>query len=387
MPTVNGAPLLTAELTWPRIGAWRADVEVDTEEPLEGSVEIDLGGGVFAGTVVRSGTIGGRTSARVVGGAGGLSREIAGRNYAAGGAKVSVVLADILRGTGEALAPTADTTITSRDLPHWHREGAAKRPASHELVALLDAVGATWRLTRAGQVWVGVDTYPDTNPEHVLLDEDWSAGILTLAVEAAELEPGTTFLGHQLEQVVYRLTRNALRAEAHLTSLRSSIASFLGGIRRAINYSRLHPARVAAQNADGTLQLVPDDANMRASGIDKVPIRHGLPGIKVKVPSGARVRLGFDDGDPSKPFAAVWDTGAVTEVQFDGGTQPIARNGDLVQVGGTGTVVTFAPVTPAGGPMLPGTPYLVSFSPIAPTPVLAAPLFGAIMTGIAKFLG
>jgi hypothetical protein len=379
---VNRLPLLSAEVTMPRVGAWRADVEADGEDELSGKATIDLQGTKFLGTVVRSGVVGGRVRARIVGGAGGLAKLLPAKNYSGGVVRVSTVLADILRDSGEKVASTADKAITGRQLKMWQRHAGQ---ASHALVTLLDAAQASFRVLADGTVWIGVDSYPEADIEHELLDEDWSTGSLTLAVEAPLLTPGTTFRAHRIEQVVHRLSRNALRTEAQLTSARSFLGTFLGHIRRHIDYSRTYPCRVVKQNADGSLQLMPDDAAMKGAGLDKVPIRHGLPGMKVKVPGGARAHLVFDAGDPARPFAALWEEGAVTSISFDNGQQPMARNGDLVQSGGVGTVVSFAPVTPAPGPMVPGVPYLISFSPIPPSPALASPLFGAIVTGNAKF--
>lgn len=327
---VNGLPLLSAELTRPRVGAWRADVDADGEDVIESPVTVNLQGREFVGTVVRSGFMGGRTSARIVGGRGGLSRQLPAKNYSSGVVKALGVLADILRGAGETLAATADATLLSRQLKGWQRE---EGPVNHALVTLLDAIQASWRILPDGSIWVGVDSYATVDPEHELLDEDWSAGVLTLAVESPDLEPGTTFRGHRIEQVVHRLSRNALRTEAHLTSARSSIGTFLGHIRRHIDYSRQYPCRVSAQNGDGTLQLVPDDVTLKGTGLDQVPIRHGIPGVsRVLVASGTRVHLAFDAGDPTRPFAALWDSGRALAVEFGDDAQDVARKGDSVEV-------------------------------------------------------
>ncbi len=332
--SVNGIPLLTTDLTEPRIGAWRGELEADTEEPLTGAITLDLNGITFSGTVLpnRSGAHGGSTRAAFVGGKGGLSRELPAQNYASGVILVSTVLGDILRGAGETLAPDSDASVLRRQLPKWHREAG---PASHALVRLLDVAQATFRLNRTGQIWVGVDTYPTVDPEHVLTDEDWSAGILTLDVEAPGLGPGTTFRDHRIEQCIHRLRRNSLTTEAHLSTLRSSLDKFLGRIRQGIDYSRNYPCRVVAQNADGTLQLMPDDPIMKGRGLDKVPIRLGLPGMSVDVLSGARVMLAFDAGDPARPYAALWDADGnehVQRIDFGDAPQDAARKGDTVEV-------------------------------------------------------
>lgn len=108
---------------------------------------------------------------------------------------------------------------------------------------------------------------------------------------------------------------------ADLDRIKGALASFVRGLFPQIDYLARYPARVVGQNADGTLELVPDDA--RLPGLSGVPIRIGIPGVTVKVTAG-RVLLGFAGGDPSKPVAELWEGGAaVTEVKFSGGSEPL----------------------------------------------------------------
>ncbi len=83
-------------------------------------------------------------------------------------------------------------------------------------------------------------------------------------------------------------------------------------VGRRLDYTQLYPAVVIAQNADGTLQLLADSPTIRGTGHNNVRIRHGLPGVSVTVSQGARVRIGFENGDPSQPYAALWDTDAAS---------------------------------------------------------------------------
>ena len=73
-------------------------------------------------------------------------------------------------------------------------------------------------------------------------------------------------------------------------------------------YAGVWPGRVVSQGGDGTLEVQPDDP--RIPGLTGVPIRYGLPGTKVLVPSGARCRVGFEGGDPSAPYAFGFDEDA-----------------------------------------------------------------------------
>lgn len=159
-------------------------------------------------------------------------------------------------------------------------------------------------------------------------------------------------------------------------------------VGRRIDYSRMYTAVVSKQNGDGSLQLLVDNEKIRGTGHNNVPLRLGLPGMSAQLLVGARVRVGFEDGDPSKPFAALFDTDAAfVSISFAKGTQAMARQGDLVQSGGPGTTVTFAPLPGSPAIVTSGSPYLISFDVIPPTPILAASLFGSIASGQIKVQG
>lgn len=82
----------------------------------------------------------------------------------------------------------------------------------------------------------------------------------------------------------------------------------------------LYPARVDACASDGsTVDLTPLDG--RLSGAQGVPLRQPIPNAKVQVQTGAVCRLGWDGGDPGKPFALpAWDAGgAFTSLTITGG--------------------------------------------------------------------
>jgi hypothetical protein len=74
-------------------------------------------------------------------------------------------------------------------------------------------------------------------------------------------------------------------------------------------YRRIYRAEVIAQSAD--LQRVdvrPFDVSLPdMAGIE---LRHGAPGIKVQVALGCSIQIGWDDGKPNQPFAALWSADA-----------------------------------------------------------------------------
>lgn len=117
--------------------------------------------------------------------------------------------------------------------------------------------------------------------------------------------------------------------------VRSIVTRVLG---ERLDFLALYPARVVVQNLNGTLDVQPDDA--RLPSMQSVPIRYGVPGVTAKVAAGGRVLIGFENGDPSRPVATLWDS-ASTTIQFHGRLAPIGRVGDRVQVTiPTGSFVT-----------------------------------------------
>jgi hypothetical protein len=282
----------------------------------------------FSGTVSRSGTHGGRTQARIVGGKGGLSQSVEARGFA--NVTARQLLTDSAHGilalVGEALASSAESASLSTSFSRWHRRQASAGEALTQLAASIGALSdrpqtltPAWRTLADGTVWVGVDTYPAQELEYTLIDQAWNEGQILIAPDAPELRPGVTFLGQRIEQVTHRLTASGLRTEASLVSLTGALDRLFGHVNRRIDESRLYPATVARQNADGTLQVVPDDPALQGSGLDRVVVLQASPGHKLEWQDGARVYLGFAAGDPSRPFAIGWqqrDTGPATKTRI-----------------------------------------------------------------------
>ena len=98
-----------------------------------------------------------------------------------------------------------------------------------------------------------------------------------------------------------------------------AVKSALSGV----DYFALYRARVVKQSGQ-TVDLKPDDA--RIPDQTGVRLRHGVPGMEVTIAPGSYLLLGWDNGDPELPFAALWD-GGETVVKLKIG-------GQLVEVGG-----------------------------------------------------
>lgn len=122
-------------------------------------------------------------------------------------------------------------------------------------------------------------------------------------------------------------------------------------IGRRVRYSILYPAKVVRQGSDGALDVVFDDSTL--ASCQGVPIRYGLPWVRVEVPPETRVLVAFEGADPRGAVVVAWD-GPASRVRFRGGSARIARVGDSAECGtlvvaaaAGGVTLTYNP--PGGG--------------------------------------
>ena len=96
-------------------------------------------------------------------------------------------------------------------------------------------------------------------------------------------------------------------------------------------YRRIYRGKVMAQSGDlDRVDVRPYDPSV--PDMAGVELRHGVPGIKVQVQPGCSIQIGWDDGKPNQPFAALWSTDAsairivipatALELGIDGATEP-----------------------------------------------------------------
>jgi hypothetical protein len=354
-PHAAGTLVLNSEVRMPLVGAWHANVEIDPDDPVAppptGPFWFEVEGVEFRGSVVpgRSGAVGGggRTGVHIVGGAGGLSQILKPRNYAGGVTRVRAIVDDILRDCGETLSEETDKTLLDKQINGWQR---AAQPANQCLVLVLDQIGATWRVLRDGTIWIGVEMWPEVEPDGTVLDEDWSDGMILVAPDRPNMVPGVVVRGQRIEQVVHRNERGGLRTELHAQSVSGHMRRILQSVRSETDFAKKWPCRVVQQNSDGTVQVLTDDEKMRGRGTDKVRIRVGIPGTRITVSSGARGHLAFDGADPSLPYIDGWESATdedKTVITYPGGTRPAAGLGSMVRV-----ILPYIPL-PAPGPPAP----------------------------------
>lgn len=153
-------------------------------------------------------------------------------------------------------------------------------------------------------------------------------------------------------------------------SLKGSLEAIIERLTADRIYLAKHSSVVELQHGDDTVDLTPDNVKLRGRGISNVPIRHGLPGVRVRVKQGSRCLLGFEGGNPDKPYASLWDASSVEQILFNGGTAGVARVGDIVQC-----------YWPAMIDVLSGN---LAGAPFAATLIVTSPAVGIITTGSAR---
>lgn len=317
--TLNGEPVLSASLHFPLSGAWSGEVQVSADDaPAVGaSATLSFAGTDFLCWVVRSGIEASRAHVRITGGAIDWTAVQPVKHYR--NTDAGQVLSDV------GITPSAAVTDA---LAFWTRNPGTTGSAVQSLAAKL---GVNWRVLPDGTVRIAAEDTPEVeSPDAVETGRDPGRGIVSLAVEDAVIQPGVRFGDDSVGDVSYDLGET-LRVR-YYTEARANIRNGLERIIRWVTRDTMflgqYTAEVSAQNADGTLDLLPDDLRLRAEGLQSVPIRHGLPGVTVEVPAGERVLLGFDGGDPTAPYAALWHEGQVTSVSI-GGSVYVAMS-DLV---------------------------------------------------------
>ncbi len=380
MPTtVNNLNLVAAFVELPLTGAWTADVRVsqrqgDTAAALTGTVAIDLDGLSFTGTVVRSQVDDNSASARVVGGAGKLSN-VLGERYYKGSPTVGKIVEDILRDAGETLASDGSTTILGTVLGTWHRRGETGGEA---LSRVLSTHGGSWRVKPDGTVLVvGTESWPIVETPHVLVPgSDGATGFYRVAWRGATpttVLPGITFQGQRIRHVVHELDSGKLRTELRYIEPRSVLERMAALVSKNAGYSRLLPAIVEKQNADGSLDVVVDNRY----GLTQVALRLGLPGFAAKIGQGSQVLIGFAADDPRQPVAFLWPDGSSSvELVFEGGTKSVARVDDTVDCG----KLRYVPGSPGA---LFYTPPGGIEAPVSPAPP-GTSISGKVTSGAAK---
>jgi len=299
----------------PRTGIWVADLKVDERDELPDHLTMVLGGIEMPAAVHKAELVGGMTDVRLVGGAGGIGENARPKHYHR--PLVRHIVADLLRDSGEKLSTTSSADILGTELEAWDTMDA---PTGSMLAAICAVVGngANWRVLADGTVWIGVEAWPDSGIDSRTITLDGANAASVVGTDLPTLLPGTLLDGRRVDTVQHDLAndRTAVMFAAADDADTDRTASAWGSMQAAQDpmglYASMYRAKVLAQNGDADfVDVRPEDP--RLPDMMKIPLRHGVPGLRVQVEIGSYLLIGWDDGQPNKPFAALWnrDTHAV----------------------------------------------------------------------------
>lgn len=116
--------------------------------------------------------------------------------------------------------------------------------------------------------------------------------------------------------------------------VKASLFALVRASKPRLDYMAPYRGTVVSQSGQ-TVDVTMDDPRM--PGMSGLPLQAGIPGLFVKVLPGARVFVAFENGDPAKPVACLWDQGAHV--------LSVSITGLKVELGGQGLLPTDGVVT------------------------------------------
>lgn len=129
--------------------------------------------------------------------------------------------------------------------------------------------------------------------------------------------------------------------------LKEAFTKFLDSYRPLDYYGFYQCTLVKWDKASQTGDLKPDDPRLPKNGMSGIPFRSGIPGVTVdfgRSPS-AKCMIGFEGGDPSKPYIHGWLNCTPSEVIVSG-TKVVAKADSVYLVDGNAThPISFGDVT------------------------------------------
>jgi hypothetical protein len=211
--TLNGMPVLKANIHMPRAGLWTFDAQVDTSDTdpdvLAGSLTLATVDGKLSltGTAFRSGSAFATGLVSAVVGANGMGALAAPASYR--NATVAIVLSAILKTGGEKLNAKSDPRIVKAALSAWT---VLEQPIGVCVDQLLQNTDALWRSAPDGTIWIGQDTFPQlTRGDAVIESYRPQQGDAWVCFESLDVYPGVTFEELAVEYVTHEITPGGMR--------------------------------------------------------------------------------------------------------------------------------------------------------------------------------
>lgn len=325
----GGSDVLRGRVHMPDRGAWWAELALDTDEAPSGSVTIEAADGLaITGTVQRAGVFMGAAHVQLVGGAGGLGNDVEPRAFQ--NALLRDVLEPITAASGDTLSSQVSADLLGTLLAAWVQTKKQAAIALDDVCGFLSAArgeAINWRYLADGTLWLGAESWPSAKlpTDDEVLELEPTCGRYVIGAATPSLLPGVeldtvgrvTAVDHWFEPDE---TRTWAWVGGGVTAKFGGLVRSIVGLPKVpgaapvIDRLALYRATVKAASDDGkTLDVKPEDE--RLSGLQRVPMRVAVAGetLVVQPGPGAVVLLGWERGDPSRPYCVpAWEQDSVT---------------------------------------------------------------------------
>lgn len=331
--TIAGRALMALTLTLPRNGRWTATFalepdDTDTEPNLSGTQRLELNDGA---ALALDGRFFGKLDFGVVvgtgaGGKGDIAKPATPKHYRS--TTVKRVLQDLCDASGDTLASDCDPGLLAQQLSEFsvmnHSVGAS-------VARLLYAAGDgwVWRFKLDGSLWCGKDSFREFTPEWALVTERPIENAIDISTDSGVRLPlpGEKLDGRNIESITVWLDAGGMRVRVFFgegaggigtRTVGAALRRLITGTTAALDYGAHYSGQVAKQNDDGTLDVKCDDA--RLPGFQHVRVKWGAPGVIAKLKANAPCTIGWENGDPTRPYVSGFAPDAFDEVWLAGAT-------------------------------------------------------------------
>lgn len=322
-PTLITHPLNGRPTASVRLGAtevpWKAGDQVKLKFDLD-SPPPD-----YLMTVVRVGLSGGFLSAQLVGGTGGLGKDIGAKFYR--DIPAETVVRDILEECGEQVGELR----LPGTLPRWVRPAG---PAHEALRAVMMRYPERiWWMDHEGKVHADFPKWEPFDPELPLEEYDAAQGLyvvpftpqltanrhVTMTRGEEKVEKRVTRVVHSITETYdYPKNRLRLRSTVHTGDGKDQGIAGLETVTqqatRWTDYCGLYAAQVLRDHGNHTLDLRLEHPLM--PDMTEVRLLQPIAGAKVKLKAGATVMLEFQASDPARPVVTGYAAAALERFEL-----------------------------------------------------------------------
>lgn len=307
LSTIAGRRVTHARVNMPAWGAWHADVAIDGDHELSGSVELKIADLTLTGTILSGGPSKGRSHFRMVAGAGGWGRVLRAKSYTTdSGVRLQTVLGDAATEAGETI------NLGSRST---ERIGSAfvRQEGPAGLVLGLLAEDA-WYIDEGGTTRLGRRATATLTAKATRVQTDPARRTVTLAAESiSTILPGVIVDDIEAIDVEHEVTPKGLRStiwgargSTEGNTAAESIRKIVTALFPDAPFRGLSKYRVVTREGS-RLNLQPVRVSTGMPSLRRVRVMPGVAGCEADVALGARVLVSFVDALPTDPVVVAFE--------------------------------------------------------------------------------